>query len=123
MVVYCARMDVPGANRVLFPGGIVMKKLNPWKVSTIVLAGACTFMLASSHLSNEPQPRMKAALAALKVAEHNLVKASADKGGHRVAAIGLTRMAMKQVRKGIIFDNKHKADNKKRPKPRPRKRK
>ena len=93
-----------------------MKKLNPWKISTIALASACTFMLASSHLSNaqaEPQPRMKAAIAALKVAEHNLVKASADKGGHRVAAIALTRKAIKQVRLGIKFDNTHHADNKK----------
>lgn len=34
-------------------------------------------------------------------------KATADKGGHRVKAIQLTKDAIDEVKKGIAFDNKN----------------
>ena len=87
-----------------------MKKVNPWKLSTLVLAGALTYTLAAAHLPSaqaEPQPRMKAALAALLVAKKNLKAATPDKGGHRVAALAHVNKAIAEVRKGIRFDNRH----------------
>ena len=50
---------------------------------------------------------MKNALSWLRGAKGELVKATADKGGHRVKAIELTDLAIEQVEKGIQFDNKH----------------
>ena len=51
---------------------------------------------------------MKAALKSLNVALDQLQKASRDKGGHRVAAIGFTKKAIEHVRKGIRHDNRTK---------------
>lgn len=55
----------------------------------------------------ERQPRMRAALRALKLAERELEGATADKGGHRVKAIELTRQAMAEVEAGIAYDDAH----------------
>ena len=55
----------------------------------------------------ERQPEMKKALVNLEQAHKNLELATADKGGHRVKAMELTKAAMEEVKAGIEFDNKH----------------
>ena len=47
------------------------------------------------------QPNMEDALTHLKGAKESLEKATANKGGHRVAAIKLIDQAMDEVKKGI----------------------
>jgi len=50
---------------------------------------------------------MRTALYTLKRAEGQLKKASHDKDGHRVRALAATRLAIKEVQRGIRYDNKH----------------
>jgi len=52
------------------------------------------------------QPRMQAALDALRLAERELMAADNDKGGHRAKAIVHTRKAIDEVEKGIRFDRR-----------------
>lgn len=83
--------------------------MNAWKISTIVFASLFAATIATDRISTadaERQPHMKAALAHLEKAVNQLDKATADKGGHRVKAIDLTRQAIEQVKKGIEFDNR-----------------
>ena len=47
------------------------------------------------------QPHMQAALDLLYAGKTNLEAATADKGGHRVKAIGLVNSAIDEVKKGI----------------------
>lgn len=54
----------------------------------------------------EPQPHMRAALTALQSAKRHLEVATADKGGHRVKAIGHVDAALEEVRLGIEADNR-----------------
>ncbi len=49
---------------------------------------------------------MKAALSSLQAAFNSLERATADKGGHRVKAMSLTRQAIDETQRGIAFDNK-----------------
>ena len=63
-------------------------------------------MAASGHAADE-QPHMRAALEALRKAQAELQAATADKGGHRVAAEKLVREAIAEVEAGIGFDNRH----------------
>jgi hypothetical protein len=82
--------------------------MNPWKLTTFLFAGlfaASVAIHAVPDAEAEKQPHMKMALAALKKAATSLEKASHDKGGHRVKALGLTRDAIGEVEKGIAFDN------------------
>ncbi len=84
--------------------------MNLWKISTFVLLvalGATVTLSAVTPAQAEPQPHMQAALTSLKVAKDQLEKATADKGGHRVKAIGHVKDAISEVEKGIAFDNKH----------------
>jgi len=82
--------------------------MNYWKLSTLVLAGALTFVSFDSiHTAHaEPQPRMQSALSMLRQARHQLRLASPDKGGHRAKAYALTNDAITQVQKGIAHDNR-----------------
>jgi hypothetical protein len=57
------------------------------------------------HRKAEPQPLMRAALVSLRAAKGQLEKATHDKGGHRVRAIGLIDKAIREVEKGIAFDD------------------
>ncbi len=52
------------------------------------------------------QPRMQAALDALKTARRELEAATEDKGGHRKRAINLVNQAINQVERGIQFDRR-----------------
>ena len=53
------------------------------------------------------QPRMQAALEALRTAKRELEAATPDKGGHRNAAIRAINNAIVQVERGIAFDRRH----------------
>jgi hypothetical protein len=53
------------------------------------------------------QPHMQAALDHLKAARTELEAAEADKGGHRVKALTLTKDAIEQVERGIEYDRHH----------------
>lgn len=53
------------------------------------------------------QPRMRDALEHLEKALSSLESATADKGGHRVKAIDLTKQAIAETREGIKHDNKN----------------
>jgi hypothetical protein len=70
---------------------------------TIMLA----VLVACAMPSRADQPKMQAALEALKLARRELAEASADKGGHRGKAIELVEQAIAQVEKGITFDRKN----------------
>lgn len=82
-------------------------KINPWKLSTLGLAGALVLSLATPPATSAPQPMMKAALASLNKAKNQLEKATPDKGGHRVKAMELVNQAIDEVKAGIAFDNTH----------------
>ncbi|HUJ47835.1 MAG TPA: hypothetical protein VLV55_11935 [Rhizomicrobium sp.] len=53
------------------------------------------------------QPHMDSALDFLQKARAELVLASADKGGHRVAAINDIDKAIAETRAGIRYSNNH----------------
>jgi len=53
------------------------------------------------------QPHMQAALEHLRVAKVELDAALADKGGHRVKALALTKDAIAEVERGIAYDRRH----------------
>jgi hypothetical protein len=76
------------------------------KLHLSILALSLGLVLAAPAFA-EPQPHMKAAIKHLEEAKTALEKASADKGGHRVKAIELVNEAIKEVKEGIDFDNKH----------------
>jgi len=62
---------------------------------------------AAGNAFAERQPRMQAALRALRNAKQQLDSAEPDKGGHRVKAMQLVNDAIGEVEAGIRFDNKH----------------
>jgi len=53
------------------------------------------------------QPAMHKALNKLQSAERTLEKATHDKGGHRVKALGHVRSAIKEVERGIRYDRRN----------------
>jgi hypothetical protein len=57
------------------------------------------------------QPNMQAARANLITARNELQKATPDKGGHRVNAIGLVNSAIAEVNLGIDYDRRHNHPN------------
>lgn len=84
-------------------------RINVWKVSTLVLAGALVAVVSGDFVgtatAEEKQPHMKAALKLLQESDDQLQKATADKGGHRVKAREHVKNAIEEVKKGIAFDN------------------
>lgn len=56
---------------------------------------------SGSATLNPDQPHMQAALDALQSAKGNLERATSDKGGHRVRALGFVNDAIAQVKLGI----------------------
>ena len=82
-------------------------KINPWKVSTLVLTAALALSFATGPATSAPQPMMKKALASLRTAKKQLEAATADKGGHRVKALEHAKKALEETREGIKFDNKN----------------
>lgn len=59
------------------------------------IAGACVAMAA--------QPNMQEALGSLQAARASLVKAQANKGGHRERAIGFVDSAIAETKAGIAY--------------------
>jgi hypothetical protein len=55
----------------------------------------------------EFQPMMQAAMNSLTMARAQLINATADKGGHRIAALNHVNQAIAQVQLGIGFDETH----------------
>jgi hypothetical protein len=53
------------------------------------------------------QPNMQAARGNLITARNELQRATPDKGGHRVNAIGLVNSAIAEVNAGIAYDRRH----------------
>lgn len=85
-------------------------RINVWKVSTVVLAGALVAVVSGNMVRDavaDEQPHMKAALKLLQDGDAQLEKATADKGGHRVKAREHLKNAIEEVKKGIAFDNKN----------------
>jgi len=72
-------------------------------VVLLLLAGIGFFVGRASA----DQPHMMAALDHLKAARTELEAADADKGGHRVKALALTKDAIEHVEKGIEYDRHH----------------
>jgi hypothetical protein len=82
---------------------------NPWKLTTFALAALFATTIGSHAIQSadaDPQPAMKTALDNLEKAHNNLKNATADKGGHRVNALGHVAKAIQEVKKGIAFDNR-----------------
>ena len=82
-----------------------------WKLATLLFAALLILSLGvlvnaqPRHRRPEPQPMMRAALASLRTAKDQLQKATHDKGGHRLRAIGLIDKAIMEVERGIAFDD------------------
>jgi len=93
--------------------------MNLWKPLALVSMAALfvTIGYQSAHASAAPapppanvagaQPHLPAALASLETAKSALQKAEPDKGGWRAAALVSTEVAIKEVKRGIQFDNTH----------------
>lgn len=60
-----------------------------------------------NEIITSDQPNMIKAKEALKNARENLEKATADKGGHRAAALRLVNDAIDEVQRGIDYDRNH----------------
>jgi hypothetical protein len=68
-----------------------------------VFAGASFVPSANAH----EQPQMQSALEHLKAAKNALEAASHDHGGHREKALSATNTAIREVKEGIEFAEKH----------------
>lgn len=86
--------------------------MNPWKISTAVLACALAATVGTSAIhpasagdkkddKKIEQPKMTSALENLKKAKEDLEAAAHNKGGHRVAAHLLVKQAMAEVEAGM----------------------
>ena len=75
------------------------------KMMMVAVVSAFVGGFASQALA-EKQPMMAKALNNLEDAKRALEGATADKGGHRVKAIGLVNDAIAEVKSGIEFDDK-----------------
>lgn len=75
-----------------------------WKDAgrTALLAAALTAGIGVGYATAR-QPRMEAALDALRTARSELEDARANKGGHRVRAMQLIDAAIREVRAGIRY--------------------
>lgn len=73
----------------------------------LVGAGMVAGSIMTGTANAEPQPAMRNALQHLKQAEGALQNGTADKGGHRVKALGLVRSAISELQAGVKFDNRH----------------
>jgi hypothetical protein len=64
-------------------------------------------VVAAPSTAHADQPRMEAALDALKAARRELDAAESDKGGHRARALRLVKDAIAEVERGIGFARRH----------------
>ncbi|HTE49303.1 MAG TPA: hypothetical protein VK698_00410 [Kofleriaceae bacterium] len=89
--------------------------MNPWKLTSLVLALVVLFFVGlrvvdDASAGPEAQPNMRTALGYLRQAKNSLQRAVPDKGGHRVKAVELTNAAIDEVQRGMRFDNRHAAE-------------
>jgi hypothetical protein len=68
-----------------------------------LVTGAIIGGLAVACTAAATQPNMQAALGSLQAARAELVKATANKGGHRERAIGFVDSAIAETRAGIAY--------------------
>ena len=69
--------------------------------------GATLALGAAIGVAVADQPMMHRALENLHQARNNLENATADKGGHRLAAIRDIDAAIREVEEGMRFDRRH----------------
>jgi len=69
--------------------------------------GATLALGAAIGVAVADQPQMHRALENLRQARNNLEHATADKGGHRVAAIADIDQAIHEVEEGMRYDRRH----------------
>jgi len=81
-----------------------LKRRNLLSTLVLILTLAVGF-IAGQVLAD--QPHMQAALEHLRAAKAELLRADADKGGHREKAIALVNDAIDQVERGMRFDRHH----------------
>lgn len=78
-------------------------RLTLWLKRSLGAAAAFGIAVAIGCASAPGQPHMRAALDELRAARAQLEQAQADKGGHRVRAIGFIDEAIEQVRQGMAY--------------------
>ncbi len=78
-----------------------------WFGRSLCVAAAFAVAFAIGCASAPGQPHMAAALDELRAARGELDAAVADKGGHRVRALGLVDEAIEQVRRGMEYARTH----------------
>ena len=83
------------------------RKISRRSVVTSALPAAVLGLAIPIKTTAADQPRMQAALEALRTAKRELEAATPDKGGHRAAAIKAVNNAMDHVERGIAFDRRH----------------
>jgi len=71
--------------------------------TAILLTGLTVGAIAGACVATAAQPNMQAALGSLQAARAELVKATANKGGHRERAIEAVDRAIYETREGIAF--------------------
>ena len=85
-------------------GGHRAKALNLVNNAITEVNKGINFVRRNNHadaMSPPDQPHMEAALNFLKAAKEDLIRATADKGGHRANALRLIEAAMAEVNLGI----------------------
>ena len=73
--------------------------------TAILLTGVTIGAIAGACVAMAAQPNIQAALGSLQAARAELVKATANKGGHRERAIGFVDSAIAETRAGIAYAN------------------
>ena len=71
--------------------------------AALLLAGVAVGAIAGACIATAAQPNMQAALGALQAARADLVKATANKGGHRDRAPGFVDSAITETKAGIAY--------------------
>jgi len=80
-------------------------KLQRFVIALLIITAITTGFVAGR--ASADQPRMQAALDHLRRARTELERADRDKGGHREAALRLTKEAIDEVERGLRFDRRH----------------
>jgi hypothetical protein len=71
--------------------------------AVILVTGLTIGAIAGAYAAMAAQPNMQEALGQLQAARASLVKAQANKGGHRERAIGFVDSAIAETRAGINY--------------------
>jgi len=74
-------------------------------LAVLVVIAAASISIAANPVPD--QPRMQAARADLNQARASLMRATNNKGGHRVKAIEYINFAIGEINAGIAYDRRH----------------